>query len=191
MIDRTLTGLKFDTDVASPILNTGVTWLSFHSVGYVEVLMQRLRSFVRWTAIDDAENLRILGIISSGPQDLLHLISPRRVSIYETRPGWKEKFSLMSRDVMEETLGWVKNSSCLSFRADWSRIGVKKKELNKCDGSLTTLPSSIRWISSWETSLPTEGNRGFSCFQKLLGVVALEAESAQKSLIATRFSLVT
>ena len=49
----------------------------------------------------------------SGPQDLLHLISPRRVSIYETCTGWKEMSRLKSRDVMEETLGRVKKSSCL------------------------------------------------------------------------------
>ena len=42
-----------------------------------------------------------------------------------------------------------------------------------------------------DVSLSAEGNRGFSFFQKLLGVVALEAESEQKRLIATRFSLVT
>ena len=79
----------------------------------------------------------------------------------------------------------------LELQADWSEIGEEKKELNKFDGSLTTLPSSIRWISSWETSLSAVGNRGFRFFQKILGVVALEAESEQKRLIATRFRLVT
>ena len=32
----------------------------------------------------------------------------------------------------------------LELQADCSRIGEEKKELNKSDGSLTTLPSSIR-----------------------------------------------
>ena len=152
--------------------------------------MQRLSSFVRWTAIDGAEYLRILGIMLSGPQDLLHLILSRRDWIYETHTGWKEKFSLKSRDGIE-MLGWVENSSCLSFRVDWSKTGVEKREFKKCEGSVVTLLSSIRWISSLETSLPAEGNRGFRFFQKLLGVLALEAESAQNRLIATRFSLVT
>ena len=127
----------------------------------------------------------------SGPQDLLHLILSRTDWIYETRAGWKEKFSLKSRDEIEEMLGWVENSSRLSFRAGWSKTGVEKNELKKFEGSLMTLPSSMRWISSWETSLLAEGNRGFRFFQKLLGVLALEAESAQNRLIATRFSLVT
>lgn len=127
----------------------------------------------------------------SGPQDLLHLILSRTDWIYETRAGWKEKFSLKSRDEIEEMLGWVENSSRLSFRAGWSKTGVEKNELKKFEGSLMTLPSSMRWISSKETSLLAEGNRGFRFFQKLLGVLALEAESAQNRLIATRFSLVT
>ena len=110
----------------------------------------------------------------SGPQDLLHLILSRRDWIYETHTGWKEKFSLKSRDGIE-MLGWVENSSCLSFRVDWSKTGVEKREFKKCEGSVVTLPSSIRWISSLETSLPVEGNRGFRFFQKLLGVLALEA----------------
>ena len=127
----------------------------------------------------------------SGPQDLLHLILSRTDWIYETRAGWKEKFSLKSRDEIEEMLGWVENSSRLSFRAGWSKTGVEKNELKKFEGSLMTLPSSMRWISSKETSLLAEGDRGFRFFQKLLGVLALEAESAQNRLIATRFSLVT
>ena len=127
----------------------------------------------------------------SGPQDLLHLILSRTDWIYETRAGWKEKFSLKSRDEIEEMLGWVENSSRLSFRAGWSKTGVEKNELKKFEGSLMTLPSSMRWISSKETSLLAEGNRGFRFFQKLLDVLALEAESAQNRLIATRFSLVT
>ena len=67
----------------------------------------------------------------SGPQDLLHLILSRTDWIYETRAGWKEKFSLKSRDEIEEMLGWVENSSRLSFRAGWSKTGVEKNELEK------------------------------------------------------------
>ena len=89
------------------------------------------------------------------------------------------------------TLGWVKKSPYLSFRADWSRIGVEEKVFNKFDTSLTTFRSSIKGLSSCKTSLPAEGSRGYSLFQKPLGVVAVDAESAQKGLITTRFSLVT
>ena len=59
----------------------------YRSAGHIEDLTQRLCSFVRGTAMDCTDNLRIVGIMSSGPQDLLHLMLPRRVSICETNTG--------------------------------------------------------------------------------------------------------
>ena len=67
---------------------------------HVEVVMRRLSNFIRWTALDGADNLRILGIMLSVPQDSLHLISPRRISICETRSGGKETPSLKSRGAL-------------------------------------------------------------------------------------------
>ena len=42
MIDRTLIGLQFGTDVASSFLDILVTWLSFHSASHVEILMLKI-----------------------------------------------------------------------------------------------------------------------------------------------------
>ena len=73
----------------------------------LEVFMQRLCNFVGWTAKAGADNLRILGIMLS--------IRPIRFIaldiIQESFNIWDMSW-LKSRDVMEETLGWVKKSSC-------------------------------------------------------------------------------
>ena len=62
----------------------------------------------------------------SCPQDLLLLILPSKASIYEAQTGLKEKFRIKSRARMDVTLGWVRKSSWVSGRTDWSRNGAEK-----------------------------------------------------------------